>query len=1584
MSFMEPVFASTVSEKSKTAAVFVAVCLFASVLLAASVAASQSATGQTTPTSDIQFTAPTGLQVAVGRVLVIDASKYASDGDYSLSCSAATVTGSKITVTNVGCSYAITAGSTTGSDTFTVPYTSSAGDTHSGSIPVTVTSTPGGTAVMALDSAGCTDGTFVDTVANPMEAGANNDLVDDCQALVAIQNHWAAVDANRKWPSSHSLRTWGVGAKEKITAWDNVTLTFGRVSDLDLGVAFSSSDPSESNLSIHGTLPAELGNLTALNDLRLNRNVLIGNIPQEIGNLDLNELNLSANRLTGTIPTQLGNLTKLAIFNLSNNQLTGTIPTQLGSFTSATYFDLSDNRLSGTIPTQLGSLTRAVNLSLNNNLLTGTIPQQLSGLSSIETLELDDNRLTGSIPAQLGPLSSTLSDLSICNNYLTGAVPTALRTGLSSDYPTASGYDPVACQTSGTPPTRTSDITYTPPALVPVIAGTSEIIDALAYVNDDPYTITCSDATTPTSNLASVTRNGCLYTITAGNTIGDGAFTISYTSSGTDTHIGRLNIKILPTYTMTFVPPPDLRVARNSTLRIDALTHVIENSVYTVTCADATGVDANRMTVTRSTTGARCTYTVDPVDNLAPALQGDTTFSVVFSSTAGTSVTGVFTVKIGATSDIVFSPPAQVFVQINANLMIDLAEYASDGDYAVSCTGASVASHERFEIRDVSLNGCAASFHVDVSSNNSRYNLNVRFSSAGGDTHSGTLVLETLDTYSSIAYDAPSPAPSVTAGQSVTVDALDWVEEEGLGGLFSVYCGDATGVEAAKLSVSRSGCDYTITAEADATGTSSFVVPYYSSGGASLNADVSVTINTGSNLVFTAPAGLVVPVSSSITVDASQWAQDGSYDITCGDATGPSATLASVTRETGTCKFTVTAGAAQGTGSFTVPYTSSAGSANTANGMVSITVGPASSITFNAPTGFKVVRQQYVIFDVSSYATDGPYDVSCTNLSHSIGRSIVPILKHLGNCIVEVQTISTTGTFNFDMQYSSSGGDTHTGRISFTASPHGFPSASIPAQTIGAGNTKVLDVSAYARAGSGHSVVCRDAIGVSDLFASVTRSGCRYTVTAGTTQGAAAFRAVIASTSQQAITRTVTFTIGPPTSIAYTRFGLHVAAGAQAVINVASYATDGDYAISCGAPKDEESGLSSVVQMGSTCTYTVTAGSTAGTYTFKVPYTSGAGGTLDGTVSIIVYRPTSRILFNAPEYLELATNRTLTIDASDYASDAFGYTISCADASSVDAKITVQRTGCSFTVTPAGTQGLASFTVPYSSTGGGTANGVITVEIGPASTITYVAPTGLQLATNRTITIDAASYATDGNYYITCARATASHPRIAVTRPNADWRPCEYTIISRGTTGTATFEVPYTSSGGHTLNGTVSIEVGAASDIVFVAPNGLTTATGSTLTINAGSYATDGSYTISCGEAIGRDSKITRITNTGCSYEITTGETTGTATFTVPYRSSGGHALNGQISVAITARARSAAPVFDRQQAICAMQGYEPVRHSTADRITEADPAAAFCRTPTGIVCSKRGGRAEVGTMVIKIRGLSNSLSDCYNSIKGS
>ena len=84
--------------------------------------------------------------------------------------------------------------------------------------------------------------------------------------------------------------------------------------------------------NLFGRIPIEIGLLTQLDSLWLDRNELTGSIPSELALLtQLDSLWLDANQLTGSIPSEFGLLTQLFDLNLFDNQLTGSIPSSLCS-----------------------------------------------------------------------------------------------------------------------------------------------------------------------------------------------------------------------------------------------------------------------------------------------------------------------------------------------------------------------------------------------------------------------------------------------------------------------------------------------------------------------------------------------------------------------------------------------------------------------------------------------------------------------------------------------------------------------------------------------------------------------------------------------------------------------------------------------------------------------------------------------------------------------------------------------------------------------------------------------------------------------------------------------------------------------------------------------------------------------------------------------------------------------------------------------------------------------------------------------------------------------------------------------------
>ncbi len=177
---------------------------------------------------------------------------------------------------------------------------------------------------------------------------------------------------------------------------------------------------------LSGSIPPELGNLSALESLYLHSNQLSGSIPAELGNLSsLQWLDLGSNQLRGGIPPELGNLSSLENLFLDRNQLSGSIPPELGNLPAVYNLFLSYNQLSGSIPPELANLSTLGGLFLYSNRLSGSIPPELGNLQNLYGLHLNSNQLSGNIPPELGNLSR-LEWLSLDSNQLSGSIPPEL------------------------------------------------------------------------------------------------------------------------------------------------------------------------------------------------------------------------------------------------------------------------------------------------------------------------------------------------------------------------------------------------------------------------------------------------------------------------------------------------------------------------------------------------------------------------------------------------------------------------------------------------------------------------------------------------------------------------------------------------------------------------------------------------------------------------------------------------------------------------------------------------------------------------------------------------------------------------------------------------------------------------------------------------------------------------------------------------------------------------------------------------------------------------------------------------------
>jgi hypothetical protein len=223
---------------------------------------------------------------------------------------------------------------------------------------------------------------------------------------------------------------------------------------------------------ITGSLPAQIGNMTALGFLYAYDSLLRGSLPDSFKQLRaLQELQLFNNSLSGPLSDKLSTLPMLTFALLSNNRFSGpldgafnaTLQTQLATI------EVNDNQLTGTIPGEVFKLPALLNFVAVSNCFHGTIPFAacnasalsgliLDGLSSatscrrtlpsgayflsrsvggtvpiclfqlpaLTTLHLSGNRFTGSVPSTVA-LSRHLYDVSLSHNSLTGAIPEVIQ-----------------------------------------------------------------------------------------------------------------------------------------------------------------------------------------------------------------------------------------------------------------------------------------------------------------------------------------------------------------------------------------------------------------------------------------------------------------------------------------------------------------------------------------------------------------------------------------------------------------------------------------------------------------------------------------------------------------------------------------------------------------------------------------------------------------------------------------------------------------------------------------------------------------------------------------------------------------------------------------------------------------------------------------------------------------------------------------------------------------------------------------------------------------------------------------------------
>ncbi|KAL2513429.1 LRR receptor-like serine/threonine-protein kinase FLS2 [Abeliophyllum distichum] len=181
-----------------------------------------------------------------------------------------------------------------------------------------------------------------------------------------------------------------------------------------------------SGCNIEGTIPADVGNLSNLRYLLLDRNQLTGFIPSTIGKLkSLQLIDISINKLEGYIPAELCQLSNLGDMYLSDNMLNGSIPVCLGELKSLRYVHLGFNKLESTVPLKFWNLNDLLLLNLSYNNLSGNLPSEIGNLNVIVDIDFSWNQFSGNIPSSIGKFQS-LASLSFAHNRFQGSIPLSL------------------------------------------------------------------------------------------------------------------------------------------------------------------------------------------------------------------------------------------------------------------------------------------------------------------------------------------------------------------------------------------------------------------------------------------------------------------------------------------------------------------------------------------------------------------------------------------------------------------------------------------------------------------------------------------------------------------------------------------------------------------------------------------------------------------------------------------------------------------------------------------------------------------------------------------------------------------------------------------------------------------------------------------------------------------------------------------------------------------------------------------------------------------------------------------------------
>ncbi|KAI5672806.1 hypothetical protein M9H77_13170 [Catharanthus roseus] len=174
---------------------------------------------------------------------------------------------------------------------------------------------------------------------------------------------------------------------------------------------------------LDGEIPVlELKNLSYL-DLSMNN--FSSGFPSVRDCSNLEHLDVSSNKFFGEVSASISSCEKLSFLNLTRNQFTGAVPKLPTG--SLQYLYLKQNGFQGLFPPYLSDLCSSLKeLDLSFNNISGTVPESLGTCSVLELFDISNNDFSGEIPVDTLFKMSKLKHLVLSFNNFVGNLPESL------------------------------------------------------------------------------------------------------------------------------------------------------------------------------------------------------------------------------------------------------------------------------------------------------------------------------------------------------------------------------------------------------------------------------------------------------------------------------------------------------------------------------------------------------------------------------------------------------------------------------------------------------------------------------------------------------------------------------------------------------------------------------------------------------------------------------------------------------------------------------------------------------------------------------------------------------------------------------------------------------------------------------------------------------------------------------------------------------------------------------------------------------------------------------------------------------